>query len=165
MPNDEQTTDTTTAPAGDTFEPITTQDALDAIVQRRVAREKTKIETLTAEVETLTSRLADADKATSDLSAATSRITDLEQSLAEAQGQSLRQEIATAKGVPVALLVGTDREALEASADAIVAFRDESAAAVPTGTTVPTEGTGTTSSDKADVYTDAARALFGSRSE
>lgn len=156
MPDDS----TTTAPAGDpdasTFEAITSQDALDAIVQKRLGRERAKIEPLETQVADLTSKLEQAGTATTDLTTAQDRIRDLEAQLATAQGDSLRATVATAKGVPAELLTGSTREELEQSAQALL---DYAAAQVPTGTYVPTEGR-SNRNPTVDAKRELARQLF-----
>ncbi|GAA4774582.1 hypothetical protein [Microbacterium gilvum] len=92
-----------------------------------------------------------AEKAAADYKAQLERIeqanlTELEKAqkraeAAEKQANDLatkaaRAEVAAAKGVPAALLTGTTQEELEASADALIAFRGEPAK----GPVVPTQG-------------------------
>jgi len=43
----------------------------------------------------------------------------------EIEARAIRAEVAAAKGIPVALLVGNSQEELEACADALIAFRGE----------------------------------------
>lgn len=159
MPDDG--TLTPTAPAGDpnasTFEAITSQEALDAIVQKRLGRERAKYEPLEAQVADLTSQLAQAGTATTDLSTAQDRIKDLETQLAAAQGDTLRAAVAAEKGVPAALLTGTTQEELEQSAQGLL---DYAAAQVPNGTYVPTEGR-SNRNPTVDAKRELARKLFG----
>lgn len=75
---------------------------------------------------------------------------------AELKSGKLRADVAAAKGVPAGLLSGSTQEELEASADALIAFRGEQTSTAPV---VPTEGNSPTvqaSSDKEFV-----KALFG----
>lgn len=58
-----------------------------------------------------------------------------EQQLAAERSARLRAEVAAAKGVPADLLVGGTQEELEASADALIAFKGE-----PSGPVVPGQG-------------------------
>lgn len=136
MPDSTDTATETTAPAGDqtppTFEPITSQEALDQIVQKRLAREAAKREPLEAEVGQLRQQLEQAGAATQELEQARARVAELE-------GKTLRTDVATEKGVPAALLTGDTREALEASADALLEFRGQTPQ-LPTGSYVPIEG-------------------------
>lgn len=75
---------------------------------------------------------------------------------AELKSGKLRADVAAAKGVPAGLLSGSTQAELEASADALIAFRGEQTS---TKLVVPTEGTSPSvqpSSDKEFV-----KALFG----
>ena len=73
----------------------------------------------------------------SELEKAQERAERAERALAEASATAVRAEVAAEKGVPVALLSGDSREALIASAEALLAFRDETARK---GNYVPSEG-------------------------
>lgn len=73
----------------------------------------------------------EAEKTAERLAAAEKRATELE-------GKALRAEVAAAKGVPVSLLNGSTQAELEASADALIAFRGEKPAP---SLLVPNEGT------------------------
>jgi hypothetical protein len=53
------------------------------------------------------------------------RATAAEAKVAEMEARTLRAEVAAAKGIPVTLLSGTTQVELEASADALIAFRGE----------------------------------------
>ena len=81
------------------------------------------------------SELEEASK--SELEKAQERAERAERALAEASATAVRAEVAAEKGVPVALLSGDSREALIASAEALLAFRDETARK---GNYVPSEG-------------------------
>lgn len=59
----------------------------------------------------------------SELDKATDRAAQAEARAAEVEQRALRAEVAADKGVPAALLSGTTLEELEASADALIAFR------------------------------------------
>lgn len=61
---------------------------------------------------------SEAEKAAERLAAAEKRATELE-------AKALRAEVANTKGVPALLLSGSTQEELEASADALIAFRGE----------------------------------------
>ncbi len=75
------------------------------------------------------SQKTEAQKAQERLDAAEKRATELELKAA-------RAEVAAAKGVPVGLLSGATQEELEASADALLAFRGEA----PKAPIVPGQG-------------------------
>lgn len=64
------------------------------------------------------------------------RLAEIERENAELKSAKTRAEVAAAKGVPVALLSGSTQEELEASADALIAFRGEQ----PQRLVVPNEG-------------------------
>jgi hypothetical protein len=93
----------------------------------------------------------EAQKSQERLDAAESRASELEL-------RSIRAEVAAAKGVPVGLLSGGTLEELEASADALIAFRGEQGGK---GLHVPIEGKAPTSGSGSDVET--VRSLFGKR--
>lgn len=126
----EEQTDSTTVTEGTNgqaseFEPIVSQEALDKIIQARIARERAKFadyDELKAKAEKLRefeeSQKTEAQKAQERLEAAEKRAAELELKAA-------RAEVAAAKGVPAELLKGSTQEELEASADALIAFRGE----------------------------------------
>jgi hypothetical protein len=118
------------------FEPIASQDALDKIIQARIARERAKFsdyDDLKAKADKLRefeeSQKTEAQKAQERLEAAEKRAAELEL-------KATRAEVAAAKGVPVELLSGSTQEELEASADALIAFRGEPAK----GPVIPNQG-------------------------
>jgi len=121
---------------GKAFEPIASQEALDKIVQARVARERAKfadyddLKTQAAKfAEFEESQKTEAEKAAERLAAAEKRAAELE-------AKAARAEVAAAKGVPASLLTGNTVEELEASADALIAFKGEQAK----GLIVPDQG-------------------------
>ena len=123
----EEKTDSTTVTeeTNEQFEPIVSQEALDKIIQARIARERAKFadyDELKAKAEKLAefeeSQKTEAQKAQERLEAAEKRAAELELKAA-------RAEVAAAKGVPAELLTGSTQEELEASADALIQFRGE----------------------------------------
>ena len=92
----------------------------------------------------------------SELQKAQERAEAAERALAEVQSKAVRAEVAAAKGVPVELLTGDSKESLEASADAILAFRDQTARK---GNYAPSEGRSTTDSVNTELR-DFTRRLF-----
>jgi hypothetical protein len=60
-----------------------------------------------------------------ELQKAADRAAAAETKLAETEARVTRAEVASEKGIPANLLSGTTREELEASADALIAFRGE----------------------------------------
>ena len=90
------------------------------------------------ELEPVAAKVAELEEASkSELEKAQERAERAERALAEASATAVRAEVAAEKGVPVALLSGDSREALIASAEALLAFRDETARK---GNYVPSEG-------------------------
>lgn len=65
----------------------------------------------------------DAQKTESEKQA--ERLAEIERENAELKSAKTRAEVAAAKGVPAALLTGSTQEELEASADALIAFKGD----------------------------------------
>lgn len=112
------------------FEPIASQDALDKIVQSRIARERAKFadyEELKAAAEKL-SQIEEANK--TEVEKVAERLAVAEKRAAELEMQVTRSAVAEAKSdpakgvvIPAALLTGSTKEELEASADALIEFK------------------------------------------
>lgn len=108
------------------FQAITSQEDFDKAIQARIARERAKIPTDYEELKAAKAELdkiresqkTEAEKVQERLDAAERRAQELEL-------KATRAEVAAAKGVPVDLLSGGTQEELEASADALIAFRGE----------------------------------------
>ena len=112
------------------------------------------------ELEPVAAKAVELEEASkSELQKAQERAEAAERALADATATAVRAEVAAAKGVPVALLSGDTREALEASADALLAFRDETARK---GNYAPNEGR-TSNIDKGGELREFTRNLFASR--
>ena len=112
------------------------------------------------ELEPVAAKAVELEEASkSELQKAQERAEAAERALAEATATAARAEVAAAKGVPVALLSGDTREALEASADALLAFRDETARK---GNYAPSEGR-TSNIDKGGELREFTRNLFAAR--
>lgn len=112
------------------------------------------------ELEPVAAKAVELEEASkSELQKAQERAEAAERALAEATATAARAEVAAAKGVPVALLSGDTREALEASADALLAFRDETARK---GNYAPKEGH-TSNIDKGSELREFTRNLFATR--
>lgn len=112
------------------------------------------------ELEPVAAKAVELEEASkSELQKAQERAEAAERALADATATAVRAEVAAAKGVPVALLSGDTREALEASADALLAFRDETARK---GNYAPNEGR-TSNIDKGSELREFTRNLFASR--
>lgn len=130
------------------FQAITSQEDFDKAIQARIARERAKIPTDYEELKAAKAELdkiresqkTEAEKVQERLDAAEKRAVELEL-------KATRAEVAAAKGVPVELLSGGTQEELEASADALIAFRGEQKAAPSSsaiGRANTTKGTATT---------------------
>lgn len=107
------------------FEAITSQEDFDKAIQARIARERSKFadyDELKAKADKLTeieaASLTEAEKTAQKLA-------DAERRAAELEVKATRAEVAAAKGIPAELLSGTTQAELEASADALIAFRGE----------------------------------------
>ena len=112
------------------------------------------------ELEPVAAKAVELEEASkSELQKAQERAEAAERALADATATAVRAEVSAAKGVPVALLSGDTREALEASADALLAFRDETARK---GNYAPNEGR-TSNIDKGSELREFTRNLFASR--
>ena len=112
------------------------------------------------ELEPVAAKAVELEEASkSELQKAQERAEAAERALADATATAVRAEVAAAKGVPVALLSGDTRDALEASADALLAFRDETARK---GNYAPNEGR-TSNIDKGSELREFTRNLFASR--
>ena len=112
------------------------------------------------ELEPVAAKAVELEEASkSELQKAQERAEAAERALADATATAVRAEVAAAKGVPVALLSGDTREALEASADALLAFRDETARK---GNYAPNEGR-TSNIDKGSELREFTRNLFATR--
>ena len=112
------------------------------------------------ELEPIAAKAVELEEASkSELQKAQERAEAAERALADATVTAARAEVAAAKGVPVALLSGDTRDALEASADALLAFRDETARK---GNYAPNEGR-TSNIDKGGELREFTRNLFASR--
>lgn len=81
-----------------------------------------------SENEAAAKRLAELeDSQKSEIEKAIARAEQAERALQASELRALRSEVAAAKQIPVDLLTGTTKDELEASADALIAFRGEQA--------------------------------------
>lgn len=91
--------------------------------------------------ETAAQRLAEIEAANkTEAERAAERLEAAEKRAAELELKATRAEVAAAKGIPAALLSGSTQEELEASADALIAFRGEQASTDRTTLVIPAEG-------------------------
>lgn len=89
------------------------------------ARENEKRAKANADAAKRLNEIEDANK--TELQKVAERAEAAERRAAEFESKALRTEVAAAKGVPLAGLTGSTKEELEASADALLAWRDASA--------------------------------------
>ena len=108
-----------------------TQADLDRIIADRLSREKAKY----ADYEDIKAKASEYDKvqeaSKTELQKLQDRLAASEKAAAEATAKALRADVAAAKGVPASLLSGDTKEALEASADALIAFRGQTPPPLP----------------------------------
>ena len=118
------------------YTPPASQADLDRIVESRLARERQKY----ADYDDLKAKATKFDEAEqsnkTELQKALEAAAAAEKRATAAEASNLRATVAAAKGVPANLLTGTTEAELNASADALVAFRGQTAK-VP-----PVEGSG-----------------------
>lgn len=123
-----ESTDQAQQPTGDQvkeFQAIASQEDLDRIIQERLGRERSKYQDydkLKAEAEEYR-KIQDKDK--TEAQREKDRADAAERKALELEQRVLKADVASEKGVPAALLTGTTKEELEASADALLAFRGE----------------------------------------
>lgn len=110
---------------GEGFEPIASQEALDKIIQARVARERKRFEDYD-ELKAKADRLAEFEESQkTEAQKQQEALDEAQRELAELRVAKVRAEVAAAKGVPVGLLTGGTQDELEAAADALIEFRGE----------------------------------------
>lgn len=160
-----ETTSEVTATAGEPteqgqeaakFEAITSQEDFDKAIQARIARERNKFADYD-EVKARADKLAEIEEANkTEAEKVAERLAAAEKRAAELEAKATRAEVAAAKGVPVELLTGSTTEELEASADALIAFRGEQKQAPKSDALSRVNQTTVTAPDGA-----FARSLFG----
>lgn len=124
-------------PAESKFEAITSQEDFDKAIQARLARERAKFSDYD-ELKAKADRLAQIEESQkSEAQKQQEALEKAQRELAELTVAKTRAEVAAAKGVPANLLSGGTQEELEASADALIAFRGEPA---PQKLIIPNEG-------------------------
>lgn len=120
----------------DAFKAPASQEELDRLIQGRLDRERKKFadyDELKKAADRLT-QLEEANK--SEAEKAVARAEAAEKRAAELEAATLKATVAADKGVPAALLTGRTQEELEASADALIAFRGEQKPAGPSSTSL-----------------------------
>lgn len=125
------------------FEPINTQEELDAIIKSRLAREREKATSEAsakyADYEELAKKAKAYDEAQeaqkAEAQKAQERISQLESEIKkrdEAEEQrKLRKKVAKEKGIPEDLIVGADEETMSAYADRLAEFAKVQTPAAP----------------------------------
>lgn len=135
-PADVTEQDTGKSDEGKTF----TQAELDKILEQRLSRERAKFsdyEKIKADAAEL-ARIRDAEK--SELQKAIERAEEAEIRASKAEFTAMRNKVAAAKGVPASSLTGKTEDELMASADELIAWRDQQKQPAPKRT--PASGGG-----------------------
>lgn len=143
----------------DTFTPITSQEDFDEAIKSRIARERAKFDGFDeykAAADEL-AKIRDGEK--TELQKLTEQLQEQTARADKAERDSLVASVAAAKGVPTATLTGSTREELEASADALIAWRDQNAPQKPKPNKPLKSGTTGTDSPDRDPKAAAAEAL------
>ena len=107
------------------FAAITSQEDFDKQIQARIARERAKF----ADYDDVKAKASQFEQLENDQKTETQKATDraeaAEKRANELEARTTRAEVSAAKGVPANLLSGSTQAELEASADALIAFRGE----------------------------------------
>lgn len=115
--------------ADNDFEPITTRDALQKVIDSRIGRIKQQY----ADYDDLKAKAAEFDKlqdqSKSELQKMAERIAATENELKAERENAMKARVAADKGVPVSALIGSTLEELEAHADELLAWRGKQARA------------------------------------
>lgn len=117
------------------FTPIETQEAFDAAIRDRIARERAKFADYD-ELKAKAERFDEAEEARkSDLERANERIAELEGAARDREEadrlSALRSKVSSETGVPADLISGTDEDSMRESAAAIAAFAKATVPAAP----------------------------------
>lgn len=111
------TTEPETPPKGDDFEPITSRDVLQKIIDNRVDRVRKQY----SDYDALRAKAAEFDKlqeqSKSEIQKLADRMAATENELKAERLNNLKTTVASAKGVPAKWLIGDTVDELEASAD------------------------------------------------
>lgn len=129
MPTDAPAEITPDATATEAPETTATEPAVDHVAEaakwKALARKHEEQAKANADKAKRLDALEEANK--SELEKVLARAEAAEKAAAEATLKALRADVATAKGVPAALLSGSTQEELEAAADALLAFKGTAA--------------------------------------
>lgn len=128
-PKNDDTGDGSNGEAPKTF----TQDQLNTFL----ADQKRKLQASFADYDDVKAKAAKFDEVEqankTELQKLQEELAKTEERAAQAEQQALRADVARTKGVPASSLTGTTKEELEASADELLAWRDEGAKKSPPG--------------------------------
>lgn len=146
------------AETGDSAEKKLSQADVDRIVQERLARERQKY----ADYDDLKAKAEAADSSKTDLEKLTEQIEALKAENEGNKTKALRSEIASAKGVPAALLTGSTQEELEAQADALLKFAEDRAPKTESGDGRPKEAlrSGAANNERTESAADIAKSVM-----
>jgi hypothetical protein len=125
------------------YAPPATQEDLDKIIGARLKRAEAKYEGFD-DLKAKAARLDEIEEANkTELQKYQDRVAALESENGELKSTSLRSTVASDKGVPAALLSGSTKEELEASADALLEFKGKTRGPIVSGdATATTTGGG-----------------------
>jgi broad specificity phosphatase PhoE len=125
------------------FQAIQSQTDLDRIISDRLSRERAKY----GDYEDLKAKAVkydeEQDRAKSEVTKARERAEAAERELSKEREKGLRATIAAAKGVPVGSITGKTKDEMEASANELIAWRDQNkrTSRVPSGSLKSGSGT------------------------
>lgn len=137
------------------FEPIESQEQLDAVLKTRLAREREKIKAEYADYEELAEKAKAYDEAQeaqkSETQKAQERIAQLEGDIKKRDEadkvREMRKKVAKKTGIPEELIQGSDEESMKAYAAQIAEFAKVQ---TPAGATDPTPGSFSGGDDGSD---------------
>lgn len=143
---------------GQTADKTLSQADVDRIVQERLARERQKY----ADYDDLKAKAEAADSSKTDLEKLTEQLQSLQQENETNKVKALRSEIASAKGVPAALLTGSNQDDLEAQADALLKFAEDRAPKSDSKDTRPREAlrSGAANNERTESAADIAKTVM-----
>jgi len=138
----------------DEFKAPSSQEELDRIIQGRLDRERKRFADYD-DLKVRAAKLAEIESANqTEAEKVQARLDAAEKRAAELEGKALRAEVAAAKGVPSVLLTGSTQEELEASADALIAFRGEQKPAGPSSSSLNRVNSNTVKGTTGDQFAD-----------
>lgn len=122
---DEETRESTS------FDPITSQEEFDKRLASRLNRERAKFSDYD-ELKAKSAKLDELEAANkSELQKLSERAEAAEKRAVQAEFTALREKVARTKGVPASSLTGETEEELNASADELIAWRDQNSTHKP----------------------------------